>query len=332
MGAAPAPAADVGQLFRARLLSGAILLAATALAALALGLVAADEARWYRLIFALAIASNLVIVAARWPKAGALATLLFLPFLALIRRLLIAEAGWTSYDPLLLVGPVVALFLFYRAFVAEGRRLADDTLSKLVFALLALTVVQVLNPTSGSLVAGLGGLLFLGVPLLWFFVGREFADRRTVRALLYATVGLAVAIGIYGLWQTEVGLPSWDRSWLDLGGFTALQVFGTIRAFGSFASSAEYAVFLAGALTICAAMLLHGRALFSLALPFLAVPLFLASGRTVLALAIFTVLLMMGLRTGRLKLAVVFAVIGVALTLVAAQRYVPGTADRKSVV
>jgi hypothetical protein len=148
--------------------------------------------------------------------------------------------------------------------------------------------------------------------------------------LLYATIGLAVGIGIYGLLQTEVGFSAWDKSWLDLGGFTALSVNGKIRAFATFASSAEYAIFLAAALTICVAMFLHGRAITVLAMPFLAVPMFLSSGRTVLALAIFAALLMLGLRTRRFSFAVVLAVAGIGLTMAGAQRYVDPNAGTAS--
>jgi hypothetical protein len=309
-----------------RLPSGTASFVGATLGALMIASAVPDRPQHYRLVFALAIAANLILIAIRWPKAAALTTLLFLPFLALIRRLLIADTGWTSYDPLLLVGPAVALFLVYRRFVIERHRLYHDTLSKLVFALLVLTLLQVFNPTSGSFVAGLGGLLFLAVPLLWFFVGREFADERTILGLFYVMVVLAVGVGIYGLLQTEVGLPAWDQDWLQVGGFTALQVLGKTRAFGSFASSAEYAVFIAGALTICAAMLLHRRALFVLAMPFLAVPLFLSSGRGVLILSFFTALMLLGLKSRRVGLAVVIAVLGLGVGMLAAQRYVSPTA------
>jgi hypothetical protein len=320
----------VNRLLRGRLPQGAALLLGAAFIALLLGVVFPDRPQYYRLIFALAIGANLIIVAMRWPKEAAIATLLFLPFLALVRRLFIAESGWTSYDPLLLIGASVASFLFLRAYLIEGRELPRDRLTKLVFALLILTLIETFNPTGGGLLAGFGGLLFLGVPLLWFFIGREFSDRRLIGYLLYAIVGLAVGIGIYGLLQTEVGFPSWDKSWLDLGGFTALSVAGKIRAFASFASSAEYAIFLAAALTVCVAMFLHGRAITVLAMPFIAVPMFLSSGRTVLALAIFGGLLMLGLRTRRFGFAVALAVIGFGLTMVGAQRYVDPSAGTPS--
>jgi hypothetical protein len=338
---AQAGTAQAGQLFRAggdrigRLLRGlvppgAALLLGAILAALFIAYAFPDRPQYYRLIFAFAIAGNLILVAMRWPKAAAVSTLLFLPFLALVRRLFIEEAGWTSYDPLLLIGASVAVFLFVRAYLIEGRHVPRDTLARMVFALLILTLLETFNPIGGGIIAGFGGLLFLGVPLLWFFIGREFSDKEWTGFLLSAVVVLAVGIGIYGLLQTEVGFPPWDKSWLDLGGFTALSVSGTIRAFASFASSAEYAIFLAAGLTVCIAMFIHRRGITVLAMPFLAVPMFLSSGRTVLALAIFAGLLMLGLRTGNFRFAVVLAVIGIGLTMVGAQKYVDpnaGTAN-----
>lgn len=341
VGMSQAGTAQAGQLFRApgvwinrflrgRFPSEVALLSGAICAALIVGYVFPDRPQHYRLIFAVAIAANLIIVGMRWPKVAAVGTLLFLPFLALVRRLFIEDAGWTSYDPLLMIGASVAVFLFVRAYLIEGKHVPRDRLAKLVFALLILTLLQTFNPTSGSLLAGFGGLLFLGVPLLWFFIGREFSDRRLTGFLLYAIVGLAVGIGIYGLLQTEAGFPSWDKSWLDLGGFTALSVAGKIRAFASFASSAEYAIFLAGALTVCMAMFLHGRASFVLAMPFIAVPMFLSSGRTVLALSIFAGLLMLGLRTRKFGFAVVLALVGFGLTMAGAQKYVDPSAGTPS--
>ena len=68
--------------------------------AAAAGLVAASRPESYRAALAIALVVNLVVVGMKWPRAAALATLLFLPFLALVRRLLIADAGFVSNDPL----------------------------------------------------------------------------------------------------------------------------------------------------------------------------------------------------------------------------------------
>ena len=131
------------------------------------------------------------MVAVRWPRVAVYLALIFLPFLALTGRLLIEETPWTSYDPLLLVCPVAALLLLCRWSVGAPRPVANDTLSTLVLALLVVVVLETVNPYDPSPVAGLTGMLFVGVPVIWFFVGREIADRALVSALIYSVIVIA---------------------------------------------------------------------------------------------------------------------------------------------
>ena len=118
---------------------------------------------------------------------------------------------------------------------------------------------------------------------------------------------MGVLIAAYGLWQTQVGLPSWDGRWLAVAGYNSLYIHHgneyTIRAFGTFSSSAEYATYLGVAVAIAAAFLLHRRWRAALALPVLAVALVFASGRTVLVLTVLAVLIMCALRSSRPRLA-----------------------------
>jgi hypothetical protein len=302
---------------------GSMLVIGGVLALTLAGALAANSPDSYRLTLAIALGANLLVLAARWPRAAVVATLLFLPFLALTRRLLIEDAGWTRYDPLLLVAPVVAVFLIARLFLLERRDVAPDVLSKLVLALLALILLQSFNPMQGSISAGAGGFMFLGVPLLWFFIGREIADRSIVQPLLYCVVVFAVAIGAYGLWQTDVGMPVWDRAWVDLGGYQALNVYGVTRAFGTFSSSAEYALFLGVAIAIAVAMLVHWRVAFAFAIPLLAVPLFLAGGRGVLVLTVVASLFAIGMRTRSLRSAALIVVLGIVAAVALLSSYAP---------
>jgi hypothetical protein len=185
--------------------------------------------------------------------------------------------------------------------------IAPDLLSKLVLALFAVALLATLNLNGSGLGAALGGLVFIGLPLLWFFVGRELGDQMVARALLIGTLVLGVLIAAYGLWQTQVGLPSWDARWLAVAGYNSLYIHHgneyTIRAFGTFASAAEYATYLGVAIAIATAFLLHRRWRPALALPVLAVALVFASGRTVLVLTVLAILVMCALRSRRPRLA-----------------------------
>jgi hypothetical protein len=286
-----------------------------ALAAIAGG-VAAVAPGLLRPLFAAAFALALLTLCFTRPRAGLVATVGFLTALAMIRRLLIADAGWESVDPLLLVGPLVAAVLCLRIFLLEGRPIAPDILSKLVIAVLVMTGLQIFNPAGGSVVAGLVGFLFLGMPLLWFFVGRELVDESLADTIMGFVVALAVVVALYGLLQTQIGFPSWDRAWIDHArgtGYAALNVDNQVRAFGTFSSSAEYALFLGAALAFAAASVLRGRARWGLAIPILAVALFLASARSAFVLTGLAIAVLAALRPRRPALAVAVAVVALAV-------------------
>jgi len=55
---------------------------------------------------------------------------------------------------------------------------------------------------------------------------------------------IAALTALYGLFQTFRGFPGFDQKWIEENGYIALNIKGTIRAFGTFSSSAEYAMFL----------------------------------------------------------------------------------------
>lgn len=311
---------------RLRLPDGAVAVLLGAPVAAALGALAVLHPEWWRALLAAALTLNLVVVAMKWPRAAAVATLLWLPFLSLVRRLLISEAGWTQNDPLLLVAPLVALFLCYRIFVVEKRELAPDRLSQLVLLLLVLAFFGVFNPFGASgIVGGLAGLLYMGVPLLWFLIGREVGDRRSITVLMYAVVLISVGIGAYGLYQTEFGsLPQWDIDWYEITGYAGASVGTTeagdpiFRPWGTFSSNSEYSGYLAFAVVFAIAMLYHRRPALVIAFPVLILAIFLAGGRSVMALTLLTLVVLTALRTRNKAAALVVVVLGIGLTYGAA--------------
>jgi hypothetical protein len=290
-----------------------------------LGLVVAAGPQLDRLLLAGTITAAVALLAIVRPRASVLAVFVFLPFMAMIRRLLIPIAGWTSLDPLLLVGSALAVILIVRLFVVEQRTLLTDPLSKLVAALLAVAVIQTANPEGGGIFVGLGGLLFMAAPLLWFFIGRALADRSLVVAVMRIIAVAAIAIAAYGLYQTNVGFPSWDRDWVNIvaGPGThnsSLYVGRSLRPFGTLSSASEYLMLLGVGMAICAAFASRARYLL-LAIPFLGVALFLGSGRGTFVLAcvaLVTIFALSALR-GRFALLAIgtalFATIGALLLL-----------------
>jgi hypothetical protein len=265
----------------------------------------AVDPRLIRVIVAVVITLGLVLVSLRKPQAAVLLALCLLPGLALVRRMLIPVAGWTTYDGLLLIAPILSIVVFHRLFIMERRPIAKDALSKLVVALFSLTLLETLNPDGGGLLAGMTGLLFMASPLVWFFIGREIADRRLVSTLVACTALSGAVIAAYGLLQQQVGFPSWDASWIAINGYTALSVDRVTRAFGTLSSSAEYATFVAAALILTIVSIRFGRRRWLLALPIvplLATALFFDSSRGIVILMLLAIVVVLGLRTGNLAL------------------------------
>jgi hypothetical protein len=297
-----------------------LLAVALGASAAAVAAVAAAEPELARPLLAGVLVAALGMAAVGRPLYAAVATLLFLPFLAGVRRLLILEAGWQSQDPLLLVAPAVAATLCVVLFVTAGRPVARDLLSKLIAGVLAVALVQTLNPAGGGPRTGVLGLLFIGAPLLWFFVGRELATRSAARVVVGAMVGIAAFQAAYGLWQTTVGLPPWDVAWLVANGYYALNVGGVIRGFGTFSSSAEYVLYLGTGIAMCAALGLTQRRAWLIPLPLLAAALFLGSGRSALVattLALVVVAALARLPPRRAARAVVWGLAATALATAA---------------
>ena len=195
-----------------------------------------------RALVALVAAAALVICAVVVPRGVFCCLIVWLFILGLVRR--ITGGAGVQLDPLLMVEPLVLGVLV----VTTGSRSSPrhrSALAVLVFMLNVLLVFSAFNPLQGGLVVGLGGLFFILVPTLAFWVGRNIGDDRLVGRVLRLYAYLAIAATAYGLYQTFVGFPPWDDRWILRDGYAALNVGGVIRAFGTASSASEYALFLA---------------------------------------------------------------------------------------
>jgi hypothetical protein len=300
--------------YRSVLAPALVLAAAVALAALA------SRPDAYRALFAALIALNLIVVAFVRPRTAILLTLAFLPFLGFVRRLLIIPAGWSLNDPLSLVGPFVAAALCINLFTVRRRPVAPDALSKTFLVLLGVVLLQTVNTSAAPLSENVSWLLAAAVPLLWYFAGRGLADRETVHGVIRILVVTATAVALYGAWQTTVGFPSWDTAWLRANGYPSLQVTADVtRAFSTFASSAEFGVYMGLALVACIAMAVHGRLAYLVPVPLLTVELFLLSSRGLLVVSLAVAVCVAAMRTGSGKTALVVSllVFGIAAGAVA---------------
>jgi hypothetical protein len=274
----------------------------------------------HRWVLAVAIGANLAVVAVSRPRLAVLLMLAFLPLMALVRRIMTLDSPWTSQDPIVLIVPGVVVLLCAHLFLVQRRPLLRDTPSLLVVALVAIGTLQVANPRGGGIAIGLGGLLFLAVPLGWFFIGRELADRALVRTVMLVSAFLGILIALYGLAQTSIGFPLWDTNWMDAVDFQVLNV-GTatagsqIRPFGPFSAPSEYLYWLGATIVFSLTAFYERRSPLVLAIPLGAVALFLGSGRTPLVLTFLAVTVMTILFVFEGRWALLLILAGVGLTI-----------------
>jgi hypothetical protein len=179
------------------------------------------------------------------PKTMLVVLPVWMVMLGLVRRLTPGGGNITlSGDPVLLIGPICLLLLFAVA-VSRGAFSDRTRFANVVGVLGAVAFLEAFNPKQGSLLAGLGGMLFILVPMLAFWIGRELLDEENAILIIRMLAVLALLSAIYGLIQQFHGLPPWDRSWITSKGYTALSLgSNVIRAFGPFSSAQEYAAFL----------------------------------------------------------------------------------------
>lgn len=269
-----------------------------------------------RLVLATAAAILLCAVGLRSPRVLLFGLLFWLPLLGLVRRLVttLGSAGPFG-DPLLLVAPAAWLLLAAVAF-SRGALRQRTALGSTVLALTALLTVSAVNPLQGGLTVGLAGVMLVVIPMLAFWVGRSLVDDRILRWILIVLAVLALPAAAYGLFQTFSGFPSWDAQWIAQDGYTALNVGGTIRAFGTFASSSEYVTYVAAGF---AAWLALGRGLLRLpltmtALVLLGAAMWLDSSRGIIVLTSVAVVLVLLAHRG---VALRWALIGAVALLVA---------------
>lgn len=198
-----------------------------------------------RIAIGVAVTLALTGIATAVPRLALYGLVVWLAVMGLLRRLLtsIEPATGAIGDPLLLVGPVVLIVLF--AIAVERGALRNRTpLSNSVLVLSVVLAVSTLNPLQGDIAVGLAGGLLVVVPMLGFWVGRALLDEQAVGVLVRLLAGLAVFAAVYGLMQTLRGMPVWDQEWITAEGYEALNVGGTIRAFGMSSSASEYAALI----------------------------------------------------------------------------------------
>ncbi|MCL6479953.1 MAG: hypothetical protein K6T65_16420, partial [Peptococcaceae bacterium] len=257
-----------------------------------------------RLLAALLAALILSFSVVSRPVAAVTFLLLYLPLMGFIRRFFITFAGWSQYDPLVLLYPFVSGILAVVS-LRGNPSIYNSALSRLIVILMIICLLQIANPLQGGMMVGLGGAIFLFTPLCWFFIGKRFLDEHLFVRLEKIVLVLGVICGAYGLWQTFYGFLPFEKQWIDTvrAQYVTLVVYDKTRAFSTFNNAVEYTCFMGLVLVCCIARLITGgshKRWFFILLALLAVICFLNNGvRSLVVMLVFASLVISVIRARR---------------------------------
>ncbi|HLH78925.1 MAG TPA: hypothetical protein VKV29_01435 [Chthonomonas sp.] len=186
--------------------------------------------------------------------------LIYLSILGGVRRNLIPIMGQFHIDPLLAVIPTVVGLIWFGKLLRLQIPL-DNPIAKVRAVLLGLMLtIGLLNPSQGGVTAALGGAMFLVIPVLWSFIGRDLGDRQTLRTLYTVALIIAACGALYGIYQTLYGFTKGEQMWLASDpSYTSVNAGNAIRPMSFFTSAAEYPAFLAVCCVLAIAFISAGR-------------------------------------------------------------------------
>ncbi len=295
--------------------------------ALLVTLVIMGQVRAAFAVVVLAILLGLARINVYWAILGSFG---FLTILGDFRRWIMPFEGWSEADPLLVVGPVVAVVLWVVA-ITSKRVALDTPLSKWILLLMAIMTVHIFNPLQGGLMVGITGAVFMLVPLLWYWVGKSFGSEEFLETFFFRLiVPLACLAALFGFYQVFFGYPEYQLEWWRPRAHE--MVIGrdedTLRPLSVFPNIAEYTRYLSVALLACAALVLRKRSvlLASAAGVFLFIALLVSGVRGPVVFSLFSIALMwtilgrsVSVWVPRLAIAVVIGLFGLTFGLTQVQ-------------
>jgi hypothetical protein len=287
-----------------------------------IGLMATDVSNT-RLLLTLSILTVLMAIYFISPPSAIFSLLLFLPFLGLIRRILIPLVGWNSLDTLVVLGPVFVLLLsflwFLRKYIQRETILNDTRLFQMIRWLVLIDLLQVFNPMQGSFLVGLSGVIFYMVPVLYMILGREYLDEKWIKRIFFLVFVIGILVACYGFKQYWLGYSSFEMDWIDLSGYVALMVAAVIRPISTFTNATEYSHYLGLAIIVGWGYFLRGSSKVKVASLICVVlmywALFIESARSAIVtytIALFLMTILSAKKKSSRVLLLFFAVFGVA--------------------
>jgi len=213
------------------------LLAAPALIALAI----AGGGELLRLLLLLVAVCLLALPLLASLEAGLMALMLFESLRGFLRRAQYLIVTYTQTDPIHVVTPAVTVLAFALLLSFHRHRIFTETALAVPCSLLTLIYcLQIFNPLQGGLTVGLSGVIYLLIPMCWFYFGQAVKPEFMGTALRLVIV-LALVCSLHGLYQLTFGFPSFEQYWIDQTEFYPSIAIGNFqRALATFSSAEEW--------------------------------------------------------------------------------------------
>lgn len=223
----------------------------------------------------------------------------YLAIMGFLRRLLIPIAGWTSFDPLLILGPCITILLVLLIFweIKKESLISPVKPDKLMIILISMGVLHMFNPFSGSPLTGIISSIYIIIPWLWYLIAFYLITSVDIKKIFNVIEVTGTLIALYGINQSFNGLLPFEMEWVEISGYAALSLGDTIRAIGTFPSAIEFVYFTMITFMIAFIRMIVNRNII-VHLPVVTITLFaifFASSRTVMifmSLAIIIVLIL----------------------------------------
>ncbi len=164
------------------------------------------------------------------PRRGVFILTAFLPFMYLVRRLVLEYQDFSQRDPILLFPAATTAAIAVGVMVFYGPTLLHyiqrSGVLRAATLLMGVFILQVFNPLQGNILVGVAGALYFIIPLLWVYFGLVI-DREDMPRLLTMVLVIGVITAVYGLYQHYFGLSEVEIYEMRSKNF--LKAFGDVR-------------------------------------------------------------------------------------------------------
>ena len=182
------------------------------------------------------------------PLRGIYILTLFLPFMYFIRRAVLNFQEYSPKDPILVFPAITTVAMSIGVIIFFGPKLLhyfrNSALLKTCTFLAGVMILQIFNPLQGGLMVGLGGAMFMVVPMLWLLFGL-ILSREDMSRILKLILIIGCITALYGLYQRFFGLS--DAEIYEMRSKQFLKTFGgvsEVRVMSTFSGLADFSRYL----------------------------------------------------------------------------------------